>query len=171
MKELIIDSKTHGRKIVLLDDEDYDRVIQWKWSVTYNPRSENFYSKRTIKVESGKWKNLYMHVFIMKSDTFKGENVDHRDHNGLNNTRENLRITDKIHNHMNQKIRKDNLSRYKGVTKHNNKFQARYTYNGKRVSIGYYLSSEEAARAYDKASKQYFGKFACLNFPEEQIGK
>jgi hypothetical protein len=172
MKELIIESKTHGRKIVLLDDEDYDRVIQCgKWSCIYSNRSHTFYATRHAKTTNRRL--IYMHVFIMKSEPSKGEQIDHWDGNGLNNQRKNLRITDNKHNQMNRKTNKNSTTGYKGVVildDCKNKYRASIRIDQKFHTIGYYFTAIEAALAYDEASIKYFGEYAKPNFPvkEEQ---
>lgn len=101
--------------------------------------------------------------------------VDHIDGNGLNNLRSNLRFATMSQNIANSKVRKDNTTGYKGVSwfvgsKHPNgvwkskpSWTARIGINGKRITVGYFATKEEAARAYNKAAIKYHGEFAKLN--------
>ena len=73
MKELIIDSKKHGRKVFLIDDDQYEKVMKFKWNVQYH--NNHFYAQSTIK----------LHKFIMGTDSSVGEVVDHISHNTLDN--------------------------------------------------------------------------------------
>ena len=87
--------------------------------------------------------------------------------NGIkdDNKIENLRKATQNQNEMNKKKRADCSSKYKGVSwnKRNQQWRARVRKN----ELGSYTSEEEAARAYDKAARELFGEYACLNFPEE----
>lgn len=93
--------------------------------------------------------------------------VDHIDGNGLNNSWNNLRMATMQENSFNSKKRCNNKTNYKGVTfKPNNKknpYKSSITYNGKQKHLGYFLTQEEAAKAYNAAAIEYFGKFAKLN--------
>ena len=95
--------------------------------------------------------------------------IDHINHNGLDNRRENLRICTNAENNRHRRKPKNNTSGYKGVCwdKSKKKWRARIEKDNKNIHIGYYNILEEAARAYDAKAKELFGKYAQLNFPEE----
>lgn len=94
-----------------------------------------------------------------------GQVVDHKDGDGLNNRRENLRICNTIHNTWNQRLRRDNLSGFKGVQFHRTtgKWRARIRVLGKLISLGLHEDKVAAAKAYNRAAVEHFGEFARLN--------
>lgn len=101
----------------------------------------------------------------------KGEECDHINGNPLDNRRDNLRACSHSQNLKNQNRRSTNTSGYTGVSyfgydSRSRKWNANIKVNYKSINLGYYATAEEAARAYDKAAREYFGKFARLNFPE-----
>jgi len=93
-----------------------------------------------------------------------GMDIDHRDHDGLNCRRENMRICTHIQNMQNKRPIKGIL-RYKGVSWAcwARKWRSQIRVNGKKIHNGYFFSEIEAARAYDRAALKYFGEFAYLN--------
>jgi hypothetical protein len=98
-----------------------------------------------------------------------GKVVHHEDGNGLNNTKENLRIVTVSEN--NKYVRKRGRaasSKYKGVSleKRNGKWRAGIKSDGKHKNLGYFENQEDAARAYDEAAKIYHGEYAVLNFSQ-----
>ena len=185
-REIVIHSKAHGTKKVLIDEEDWDQIYSlgaWyirKLGSDYNPK---WYAEKKLTLNQAKrakeqYPNIHiaksgsmmMHQFIMM--TKKGQDVDHINHDGLDNRRENLRICTRSENVCNKRPRGDSRSGYKGVYVRPNggKFEAyiRKPNSPKRkISLGWYETAEEAARVYDKAAKEYFGEFAYFNFPKE----
>jgi len=99
----------------------------------------------------------------------KGETCDHRDGNGLNNTRSNLRVATNAQNSQNKSIYKRNKSGYKGVTwnSEGKKWVARIGFNGKYIYLGIFADIKDAARCYNEAALKYHGEFARLNVIED----
>lgn len=87
--------------------------------------------------------------------------VDHRDGDGLNNRRSNLRTATRAQNGQNVKPRKTNSSGFKGVTWHkeNRRWCAQIKAQGVKKHIGYFATAEEAASAYADASNRLHGEF------------
>lgn len=94
-----------------------------------------------------------------------GVEVDHKDGNGLNNVRSNLRFCTASQNKMN--MRCWNKHGFKGVTFMKRRglrcWRAKLTINKIVKHLGYFYCLHEAALAYNKAAKKYFGRFARLN--------
>jgi hypothetical protein len=90
----------------------------------------------------------------------KGEVPDHWDGNGLNNSRENLRLATDAQNSYNSRMKLGNKSGYKGVAKKRNRWGAWITVDGKSIGLGVYDTPEEAHEAYKRAATKYFGEFA-----------
>lgn len=63
MKQIILESKTHGIDIVFVDDEDYDYLNQWEWKVWKNKNVS--YARRYCGRLNGKQKELKMHRVIL----------------------------------------------------------------------------------------------------------
>jgi hypothetical protein len=99
----------------------------------------------------------------------KGKIVDHRDRNGLNNTKQNLRLATRSQNNCNTMHRRGS-SKYRGVSreKETGKWKCKICFNGICIYLGLFEAEEDAARAYDKAAKELHGEFASLNFPAEK---
>jgi hypothetical protein len=92
-----------------------------------------------------------------------GIEVDHRNHNGLDNRRSNLRLAT---GHQNQGNRRPQggSPRFKGVYLSRSKWVAQIRFGGSKRYLGRFTVEEDAARAYDAAARLIFGEFACTNF-------
>jgi hypothetical protein len=69
-----------------------------------------------------------------------------------------------------QRFKRETASRYRGVFRTRQRWQARLSHEGRHESLGGWRTQREAAEAYDRASSYFFGKQAALNFPERRLG-
>jgi len=102
---------------------------------------------------------ILMHRII--ADTGDGLDADHRDRDGLNNRRENLRNATRAQNRHNSRVRVDSESGVKGVSwdKSRGAWSARIKVGGKLVYLGRFADIDAAADAYAKASRKLHGEF------------
>lgn len=93
--------------------------------------------------------------------------VDHKDHNGLNNQKSNLRICNASQNGANRLKNKNASSKYFGVcySKKSKRWNAFLQTHKRGTNLGYFDNEEEAAMHRDKIAKERYGEFAILNFP------
>ncbi len=149
-------SLTQG-KFAIVDDEDFEKLSKYRW---YAYKVGNtFYAGRNFNKRPNQ-RRISMHRFIMK--TPDGMDTDHRNMNGLNNQKHNLRICTKTQNNQHRKPDKNSSSKYKGVCwqRNSKKWQA----HCKRIYLGLFSNEIEAAKVYDKAAQRLYGEFAYLNF-------
>ena len=78
-----------------IDDEDYDKVKDYKWSKNNNSNPHTTY----VKTHTG-GKKIILHRLIMGLGDYKEDKriINHKDGNGLNNKKENLEICDSLYN-------------------------------------------------------------------------
>lgn len=141
-------------KFALVDDCDFEVLSQHKWHAC--ERNNIFYARRFVR----KGTVAHMHREIMKCPKFL--EVDHRDGNGLNNLRENLRIATHSQNMRNSRTPKNNITGFKGVsfTTREQKYRAVIYVDGKMIHLGYFQSPEEAHKAYCAGATLHHGEFA-----------
>jgi hypothetical protein len=146
----------HGQQ-ALVDEEDYARLFVHTWRALKSERSWHVVRMGKDRV------TVYMHREILGFGPGDPE-VDHRDCNGLNNCRSNLRPATKSQNVANAPARKDNQSSFKGVYLRRdrtwNKYHAQIRVSGKLYHLGYHPTAEAASSAYFEAAKKHFGEFA-----------
>lgn len=157
---------TRGQ-FALVDDEDFDGLSKFKWHLRTVKDSDRMYAYRFDgDGGNGNKRPVAMHRQIL-SETRRNIDVDHEDRNGLNNQRSNLRLSTRSQNNANAAIPKDNKSGYKGVSfdKTRNLWKAGLA----SKNLGRFETKEDAARAYNKAAFDQFGKFARLNNVEPKF--
>ena len=146
--------------VSLVDAADFDLIVAaGKW---YAAPSRNTFYARHSYWRDGKVRHVQMHTLITGWSF-----VDHRNGDGLDNRRQNLRPANDSKNQMNARMRSDNPSGFKGVCADRHRWMARIQLDGRRTYLGYFATPQEAARAYDEAALSLFGEFARFNFPQE----
>lgn len=140
----------------IVDATDVPLVEGYNWTAAV--KSRTVYAIRT-DYTGPKQRRVRMHRVILGEP--EGMQVDHRDGNGLNNRRDNLRKATHSQNTHNARTSNRNTSGFKGVgwNKAKAKWQARICINGKRKSLGYHDTPEVAYAAYCKASAKLHGEF------------
>jgi len=164
MKEI---SLSQGKN-TLVDDSDFNWLNQWKWYLS-KTNGHEYAIRKTPKNSEGGRKTILMHRLIM--NTPPELETDHRDNNGLNNQRFNLRNCTEQNNRLNRVA--VGRSKYLGVSwgSSGKYINARITHNGVLIHLGSFKTEEEAAIAYDKKAIELFGEYAHLNFPAMRDGK
>ncbi len=156
--------------IALVDDADFETVSSHFWYAHIDKRKDgsirNVYAKSNVILEGGKRAVLALHRFLLDITDPKVQ-VDHKDHNGLNCQRNNLRVAKNEQNSKNK--RKTTLpmsSQFKGVYwyKPRSNWRAMIYVENKHKHLGNFKIEEQAAFAYDAAARKYFGEFAHTNF-------
>jgi HNH endonuclease len=152
--------------VAVIDDEDA-WIANFKWIVTII-RSKR-YACRFIRI-SGRKKQLLMHrVILGVRDTVQ---VDHKDGDGLNNRRGNIRACTPTQNQANRGKEPNRSSQYKGVcwVPSRNRWQAAIRIGGQTTLLGRFRDECDAATAYNFAADLTHGEFARLNVPKETNG-
>lgn len=154
--ELSKRGKYKGLYFALVDDSDFDYLNEYNWSVMLPYKSKYAGTFNNNKM-------ILMHRLIMDAPNVL--EVDHIDHNGLNNQKSNLRICLHWQNISNRSMQYNNTLGFKGVSFDKNRkkwvvqIQSRGTKYIKRFDDKY-----DAARHYDLKIGELCGEFANINF-------
>ena len=142
-------------KVALIDAEDLDRVTQHTWCAAWM-----HYDWRAVAWIDGK--TVTLHRFVMNAGP--GQQVDHKNGDGLDCRKSELRFA--THRQNNQNTYRVKPGCFKGVRPSGKKYRSSIKANGRMIYLGTSDTAEEAARRYDAAALEHFGEFARLNFPE-----
>lgn len=135
-------------RFTIVDIIDYDYLNQFKWHFDrYAVRNPTTYMHRVIAQRMGF--DIY------------NKAIDHVNRNKLDNRRDNIRVATPSQNLMNQNKWKNKTSRYKGVSW--NARRKKWQVFIRHKYLGNYKTEKQAAAAYDKAAKELFGDYACVN--------
>ncbi len=150
MKEIKL---TQG-KVALIDDDDYALISGHKWYAMYSS------SKIWYAVSFVDGKGTRMHSLILPGY----KQIDHINHDGLDNRRANLRPCNDSKNQGNQRLHKHiKTSKFKGVWKDKYGWRSAVTISRKQIHLGTFENETDAAKAYDAAAKKVFGEFSYTN--------
>jgi hypothetical protein len=162
VEEIVQEIKLTRGMVAIVDDEDFERLNQWKWyaQITHTKTKPKFYACRSERTRKSH-KHIFMHRYLMDVPT--KISVDHKDGNSLNNQKTNLRLCNQAQNNYNSIKRKDGKIRFKGVSWWGNKYyRCRIEVDGK-TKVSYFHIDIEAALEYDRLALQYYGEFAKTN--------
>lgn len=152
----MIISSINGMKYNI-SDVDWFRASEYEWSaIRYGNK---YYLRADIN-----GKRIYMHRFILGVSDSK-VTIDHKDGDGLNNQRDNLRIATRSQNGANRSGEGRGASKFIGVfwNKKKRYWYAQIKCNYKRIYIGSAKTENEAANLYNKKAAELFGEFATIN--------
>ena len=155
-------------KVALIDDEDYDKVVE---AIRYkNGKPGKWYAHEVqpgyCYAVNGSRRNG-IHRVVM--DAPPGMDVDHINGDRLDNRKQNLRVCTRSQNSSNKKLRRDSKSGFKGVYQtRSGRYQAYIgvpNTAGQHEWLGTYDTGEEAARVRDRRAIELQGEFVYTNFP------
>lgn len=145
----------------VIDDEDAEKVMQYRWRLFKRPHT--YYAVTDLR-ENNIRTFLPLHTLIL--DIAPPLEADHKDRNGLNCVRSNLRIATKSQNLANRVMPQGPKgSGYRGVSQKGSRYYTKISVNKQIIRLGGFTDPVAAAVAYDVAAKEYYGDFAMLNFP------
>ena len=166
-----LSGKLAAGRCAIVDDQFADELMQYRWHCASDGYARRCVHYRTMD-NRRRMHAIWMHREVLRLaniEIHKGYETDHINGNPLDNRLENLRVVTVSQNHANSKSR-GGTSRYKGLCWHkrDRKWMAYIKPKGKRMYLGYFTDEIDAAKAYDAAAREYFGQYACCNFPIEK---
>ena len=166
MKEIKLSQRNKKSKnrhlVALVDDEDYEYLNQWNWS---GEKHRNTFYAHRVDTTGEKNIKIKMHR-LLAGVTDSRILVDHKDGNGLNNCKHNIRACNASQNSMNRKVyTKKKSSKYKGVhyREKGDFWIASIGARENRHYLGCFEFEKDAAIAYNKAAEKLYGEFANSN--------
>lgn len=152
--------------VALVDDEDFEMLSKWTWCI--GQAGTGYYAKAYNGGGAAAQRFAYMHRIIMDLVPGDGVEVDHINHDGLDNRRRNLRVCSHKENARNVSIGRANTSGFKGVSwdRSRNKWGASIKVDGRKLHLGRFACLRDAVREYDSAAVRFFGPFAKTNAAE-----
>lgn len=127
--------------------------IDGTWTVNFDLRARSFY----VKFSRRNMVALRLHRILLNAPS--GLEVDHINHDSLDNRRENLRLATRSENRQNLKhaLRNNKSSGIRGISwhKHDKTWVVAITTQGKQKHIGRFKELEDAKKAIYQARVKY----------------
>lgn len=153
--------KLSQNQYALVDRSDYSWLSKFNWHYLKKSHSRTGYAITKKRIIEKQGNVLRMHTLIF------GGSCDHKNGNGLDNRRSNLRAATFVQQAQNRgKSKRKKTLGCKGVSIVRNwrgvpsYWIARITINRKRIYLGTFKNHIAASRAYIRAAKKYHGEFA-----------
>ena len=173
----------HPSREIVSEYLDYDPqtgVFRWKQLAAYRRKPGEIAG--AVR-NSGRDKTGHRHInifghrypathiaWLLMTGEWPSRQIDHKNNIGTDDRWTNLRLATQLQNIMNNSVRSDNTSGYKGVHPYKRGKRSKWVTQIGDRHIGYFQTAEEAARAYDREAIKTFGEFAYLNFPDDDGG-
>jgi hypothetical protein len=142
----------------IIHKDDIELLLRWPWRERKDRKTWYVYRMDGPKM-------IHLHNVICPPPN--GLQTDHKNGNGLDNRRSNLRVATNAQNQQNRinlNNGKKKSSVFRGVCWWDKSWRADIGLDGKNKYLGRFRSEVEAAHAYDLAAVRYFGEFARPNF-------
>jgi hypothetical protein len=163
MIEIPLSGKYHYLTALVDDDDEW--VTQWEWYAMPRPRTT--YVSRPETLPNGRRTSYLLHRVIMGAaitESIVLMEIDHRNGDGLDNRRANLRLATPAQNARNRPLQSNNTSGVKGVDWYpsKKKWRARIKVNNKYIDLGLFDYLEDAKKVREAAAAKYFREFQRL---------
>jgi hypothetical protein len=136
--------KLTKNKFAIVDEDDFKNLSAYKWYC--HTSGSKTYARARINGEL-----VYMHRLLLNCH----EEIDHKNGNGLDNRKNNLRPCNRSENNINR----INTKGYY-FEKTTSKYRAMIWFNGKKIDLGRHEKEDEARSAYVEKAKELYGEFA-----------
>ena len=150
----------------VIDLEDLERVINYPytWYAKLNKSIGKYYVYASeYQPKTKRCKPIFLHQFIMKAN---GKIVDHKNNDGLDNRKSNLRMATDKNNSTNRRSRnKNNSSGYRNVSwsESYGKWIVQMQVNKKNTILGKFDDVHEAGKFAEEMRQKYYGEYAGKN--------
>jgi len=142
----------------MVDDSDFDELMKCKWFAHWNRDTLSFYARRNSVKVNRKQSTISMHRVILglTNPKIKG---DHKNHDTLDNQRDNLRAVTNSQNLMNRRgAARNSKTGVRGVSADGPSYRALIWVGGKNLNLGTFPTIALASEAYASANKKYYGE-------------
>lgn len=156
----------------VISPEDYNKVSEfpYSWHSFFNHKTKSYYAMACERylADDGKMKgrSVYLEVFLMNPNKIKGVEIDHLNHDTLDNRRDNLRFLNRQQNGTHRSSRNENnTSGYRNVCwdKRKEKWIVQLQINRTNKVLGSFDDVHEAGRFAEKMREKHYGKFKGNN--------
>jgi hypothetical protein len=150
-------------KVALVDEADYGALSLFNWFAEKAYGGRIWYAARGVG-SGARQRLVRMHAVLLgqRPDC----EPDHRNGNGLDNRRQNLRWATGSQQMANRRFA-PGASGYRGVYRNNGRWMAQFGFNKRNIYCGTFGTPLEAAHAYNEKAQAYHGEFAVLNLDEK----